>query len=352
MSKNSKVTLKDISERVNKSIATVSLALAGSDKIQEKTRQEIQHACLELGYRTKEEISARLNGHIIRSKIKRFCLLVIGGNPWQDLGSYLDALFEEAPQFNARLEVVKIDSELDLITAKIEELRKEVDGIILANLVDAHAYQQVADLNFPCVMAGSIINRQNLTHTRHQLTCVDYDVTQMARFAVNTLVKKGHRQIAFICQPGPKGLYYSRWSDGYMLGIQDHSLAYDPDLCPLKSLADTDHFDDLFRQICSKTNPPTAFIVPGPYWLIPCLAIAKELNLEFGPGNIIVGGSAEQFKNLKLSNTTYPYITPDCQAFAYNTIMQLDLQTNYKQQQGLYVLTPFECHHFDKLKSI
>ena len=44
------VTLKDIADRVGKSVSTVSRALGGYDDIGPETRQEIQRVAQEMGY--------------------------------------------------------------------------------------------------------------------------------------------------------------------------------------------------------------------------------------------------------------------------------------------------------------
>ena len=44
------ITLKDIAERVGKSVPTVSRALAGFSDISPQTRAEVQRVALEMGY--------------------------------------------------------------------------------------------------------------------------------------------------------------------------------------------------------------------------------------------------------------------------------------------------------------
>ncbi len=43
-------TLKDIAEKVNRSVTTVSRALAGYDDVSESTREQVRQVALELGY--------------------------------------------------------------------------------------------------------------------------------------------------------------------------------------------------------------------------------------------------------------------------------------------------------------
>jgi LacI family transcriptional regulator len=124
------VTLKDIAERVGKSVPTVSRALAGFDDISPKTRQEVQRVAREMGY--EPNISAR---NLQKQRTDTIALILPTTNNlrFSDpfFSEFLSGIVEKTAEYGFTLNISADNSE-DQRETYLRQIRsRRVDGFII-----------------------------------------------------------------------------------------------------------------------------------------------------------------------------------------------------------------------------
>lgn len=189
------VTLQDVARRAGVSVATVSRVLHQNGYASEQTRERVETALRESGYR----LNAVAQGLRTRRTITLGIILHGGlSNPFfaeiamgaeqaaADLG--FNVLL-----FNARGEIEQERKSVETL------LRRRVDGILFATALHADNVRLVADAGVPAV------------EIEHQLcdnvASVVVDNYLGAQRAMEHLIGLGHRQIGYIGEPfpGPTG---------------------------------------------------------------------------------------------------------------------------------------------------
>lgn len=205
------MTIQDIAQKMNVSIATVSKALNGSSDIAEDTRRQIREYAAQVGYRSRKSLSC--NGRLALLWGKE-----IQSGDFGALAKIAEAFCKTAQQ--ERYEVV------------VKTMAEE--GFRLNDyLADHHFYGAfLLDLNF-----FSPVYAQ-LKKTRYPLVLLDNYLTDNERIsgigsenilstecAVDYLVSLGHKKIAFL-DGERQSLVSAERLAGYILGLSKNSIEY------------------------------------------------------------------------------------------------------------------------------
>lgn len=205
------MTIQDIAQKMNVSIATVSKALNGSSDIAKDTRRQIREYAAQVGYRSRKSLSC--NGRLALLWGKE-----IQSGDFGALAKIAEAFCKTAQQ--ERYEVV------------VKTMAEE--GFRLNDyLADHHFYGAfLLDLNF-----FSPVYAQ-LKKTRYPLVLLDNYLTDNERIsgigsenilstecAVDYLVSLGHKKIAFL-DGERQSLVSAERLAGYILGLSKNSIEY------------------------------------------------------------------------------------------------------------------------------
>ena len=205
------MTIQDIAQKMNVSIATASKALNGSSDIAEDTRRQIREYAAQVGYRSRKSLSC--NGRLALLWGKE-----IQSGDFGALAKIAEAFCKTAQQ--ERYEVV------------VKTMAEE--GFRLNDyLADHHFYGAfLLDLNF-----FSPVYAQ-LKKTRYPLVLLDNYLTDNERIsgigsenilstecAVDYLVSLGHKKIAFL-DGERQSLVSAERLAGYILGLSKNSIEY------------------------------------------------------------------------------------------------------------------------------
>lgn len=183
-------TIKEIAKRVNKTEATVSLALNDKPGVSEETRRQIKEIAREMGYMP--NIIARE----LSTQVSRTIGLVIPDleNPFfagfaTHVNNYLQA---NGYRMMVTLSCQSIETEHSKIADLIS---RRVDGIIIIPVTDEIGTVTYADLleksQIPYIFATSY-------YPAWKAPCVMCDLTMGERLGYDYLLKLGHRKILFI----------------------------------------------------------------------------------------------------------------------------------------------------------
>lgn len=276
------VTLKDLAERLNMSISTVSKALNNDPFISQLTKDRVQRKAEEWNYIPNE--SARhfkLNksftiGVIIPDLLDQFYVLAING------------VDDIASKQNYNLILTQsnenIETEQKIINVMI---KNRIDGIIIAitkNTVDLSIFEKLKASGMPVVC----ISREPQNHSINYVCCNN---KEGARKATNLLIEKGHKRIAHI--RGPETMLASKERlKGYEEALITNKIAIDHDLIKIVDFS-YPSTKTAIKELMKLKNPPTAIFAFKNYITLDAIDYLKKeapetlKNIDFvGFGNL------------------------------------------------------------------
>lgn len=217
---NKGVTLKDIAERLNMSISTVSKALSDDPLISILTKERVKKKAEEWNYVPNESArNFKLNksftvGLIIPDLMDQFYILAINGV--EDIASKenYNLILTQSHEI--------IEKEEEIINVMI---KNRVDGIIIAitkNTVGMASFEKLKSIGIPVVCIAR--EPQN-----HSINYVCTNNEEAAFKATRLLIKKGHKRIAHLM--GPQTLHASQERlEGYKQALVKYKIPIDDHL--------------------------------------------------------------------------------------------------------------------------
>ncbi|MGQ3048291.1 MAG: LacI family DNA-binding transcriptional regulator [Niveispirillum sp.] len=305
------IKMADIARMAGVSVSTVSRALAGSTLVPQAKREEILALAQEQGYVINEQ--AR---NLRLKKTRTIGVVIPLGHEVGQLISdpfFIELLGRLADEITAR--------DYNVLLTKVARPEpgwqdrliqsQKADGLIVIGQSDQHeALNAVARTYLPLVVWGA--------HLPSQLYCsVGSDNIGGARLAVEHLVQKGRRRIAFLGVPDlPEvGLRY----DGYRRALAAAGIAEDPALlAPAHFTVDT-AYDTVRGLIDSKVPFDAIFAVSD----VIAIAAIKALNAAGlrVPDDVAVVG----FDDITIAAYVSPALTSVRQDLARGAKVMIDL---------------------------
>ncbi len=198
-------TLKNIADKLNMSISTVSKALKNDNSISNFTKQRVQDQAKEWNYIPNESArNFKLNksfalGLIIPDLMDQFYVLAINGIEEVATRENYNIILTQSHE-----DTVKEENIVDIM------IRSRVDGVIVAitkNTVDLSFLEKFNLVGIPVIC----IVREPQNHTFNYVSVNNKDG---AFKATNFLIKKGHQRIAHIMGPQTLKISHIRF-EGY-----------------------------------------------------------------------------------------------------------------------------------------
>lgn len=211
-------TIKEIAEKLDVSISTVSKGLNGASDISAKTRQMVLDTALEMGYTGKK--GKNLFG-------KRICAVIVQlpYSNFNESGYEIISSFRlAAAEKNYQASVISLD-ELKKAGSTYDKAMASLgyEGAFFIGLTDHHAYiKQFQSTHIPTVLFEKYVHNPMVS-----MICTD--ITEGIYQCVEHLYQLGHRTIAFI-NGTENGMSSSLRRHGYEQALQDLNLPYHPEL--------------------------------------------------------------------------------------------------------------------------
>ncbi len=189
----SRTTIRDVAARAGVSYQTVSRVINASEQVTDETRQKVQVAIEELGYRPN-----RLAQSMVTQKTRTIGLMVVDiKNPF--FFEVARGVQDMAETQGYNVFVCNTDDdpqrEQEMLTLLASQ---EVDGVIMATVNSPEEeLLAFAEHYKPLV----VINR-DIPHPKASLVSVD--ILKGAKLAVQHLIDRGHRNIAMLSHAGHK----------------------------------------------------------------------------------------------------------------------------------------------------
>jgi LacI family transcriptional regulator len=289
------VTLKDIAERVGKSVPTVSRALAGFDDISPKTRLEIQRVAQAMGY--EPNVTAR---QLQRRRTDTLGLILPPvtqlriSDPF--FGEFLTGVVERAGKSGFGLNVSIDGAEKAEETYRKHIRSRRVDGFVVVRVQRRdERIETLKEYGVPFVAFGRIEGKNDFPF-------VDEDDAYGIRQIVDHLVSLGHTRLGCIIEPTIYSKSYHR-VQGFLEGLEANNLSHDPTL-----IVETNFRQQSGRksalQLLNLPEPPTAIVAVNDLLALGAMSAIQERGLVVGRDVSVTG-----YDNISLAETAHPTLT-------------------------------------------
>lgn len=255
MGANNSVTVKDIAQKAEVSVGTVSRVFHNYSNVAEDIRARVLQAAAELGYKkTISQQPPASQGRLFKEIGFLYCSFVdkhaAPNNPfWSHI---LEGAEREARLSNIKVTYNAISDLVQtprVLAAAIHEMK--LDGILLLGPAERETIEIVKKTHIPLVLVDNHIPGLSVD----SVLCDNFEG---AKLAVNLLIEHGHRQIAFIGGPvlnGPRPLNkiytFERRSAGYRTALLDAGLPVDYRLFESSTLTPESGYEACRRLLAS-----------------------------------------------------------------------------------------------------
>ncbi len=289
------VTLKDIAERVGKSVPTVSRALGNFGDISPDTRREVQRVAAEMGY-----VPSAAARRLQKQQADNIALIlpttrnIRFSDPF--FGDLLGGLVEGAVQhgFDVSIGMDEGEDELQTYMKQIHSGRTDGFVIIRTQRQDSRI-DLLRQKNVPFIAFGRVEGESDFPF-------VDEDGTFAIRQMVDHLASLGHTRIACITEPMFLTKAHHRYL-GFIQGLEANGLGLDPDL-----VVEVNYRQRSGRlgakNLLDLANPPTAIVTWNDLLALGAMSEAQSRGLIVGEDVSITG-----FDDIPLAEYAHPALT-------------------------------------------
>lgn len=226
------VTIRDVAEKANVSIATVSRVLNNEPNVRDETRLAVLNAAKELGYKlditmsflrketqASKRIGVFIGGDLTRLSYDPFNIEILEGIASGGAQRGCEIVYISRDEIN------NSEDMLDALTAK------RLDALIVM-FCDYELISQFKKLNTPLVVI-------NLHFIDRDLSYILFDNFGGAQEATDYLLTLGHERIAFLCgtYDGKIEVSLEERFAGYRFALESRGMEFDPQLVVKENLS-------------------------------------------------------------------------------------------------------------------
>ena len=275
--KRRNVTLQQVAQHAGVSRATASLAQRGSSSISAATRAKVQASMQELGY-VYDRVAANL-----RSKVSTTVGLIIMelANPFYS--ELLVGIHQELDKAGKTVILGTTFDSYDIQDRLLSTmLENRVGGIIISAVPGSPSepIDRIRKLGIPIVLVGRRPDGASGDY-------VGIDNELGGQIAVDYLIKKWHRRIAFVGGFSRLSSWQGR-KKGYDTAMRLADLPIDESLI-IESPATRQGGYDVIQQVINTPNPPTAIFCYNDAIAIGAMSRLRELGVVVGQDLAIIG---------------------------------------------------------------
>ena len=302
MLKRKEVTIYDLANKLNISVATVSRGLNNDNVVSKKTRKKIADLAKELGYRANHfarnlrQQQTNTIGVIVHELNSNFITSVLAG-----------------------IEKVITEAGYDLIIAHSSEssvkeaanaknlFHKRVDGLIASLAIDTtdlDHFKPFVDKGVPVMFFDRVEQDGNNS-------VVIIDNYKCGYEATKHLINQGCKRIAHVTSSLKRNVYSQRYK-GYQDALFDNGISFDENLLIINDLSEKAGVDAALQILKMKPLPDGAFIT-NDFVAAVCMRTLKENGINIPEDIAIVGFNNDTIGKLiepALTTINYPAISP------------------------------------------
>ncbi|MFV0448399.1 MAG: LacI family DNA-binding transcriptional regulator [Vibrio sp.] len=184
-----KVTIKDIAKAMNISATSVSMALRGTGKLSDTTREEILATAQRMGYE-KNHTAAKL-----RSKYSKVIGIIVGDISDSFTSKSLKGLVSQITNDDYLINIYQCDNQAEMLATQIRKLvSQNVDGIFLCleEIPLPDSLLNIVPSHIP------LVNLSKGNTGPKNLNYIGVDHVLEGKIAAEHLINLGHRRIAYV----------------------------------------------------------------------------------------------------------------------------------------------------------
>ncbi len=289
------ITLKDIANRVGKSVTTVSRALHDFDDVSPETKAEVRLVAEEMGYIP--------NIHAQRLQKQRtdtigFIMPTFGprfSDPF--FSEFLAGIGNQAAKLGFDLLVsTRPPGTMELQAYEKNVRSPRVDGfIIVRTRQQDQRIKFLSQMQIPFVAFGRMLDHDDYAY-------VDEDGEYGMELITCHLADLGHKRIAYLDAPAEFMFGHYR-RQGFLAGLKDNNLEMDERLMVTGDLTQRAGYQ-LGTDLLTSEDPPTAIVASNDLMALGVISAAQQLGMEVGNEIAITG-----FDNIPLAEHCHPPLT-------------------------------------------
>lgn len=272
-------TITDVAREAGVSVATVSRALRGLDRVSPDTRERVLQVAHELNYVASPTATSLASGRT------RVIGVVVPFLTRWFFAAIVSAI--EKSLRNHNLQVMLFDLEDDSLTSRLglkrEMLWKRVDGVIVVNIPLHEDEVDLLDLiEVPTVAISNPVAGRPL---------ITIDDVSAARIATEHLIELGHRAIAYVGVV-PANVVHEAVPRARLASFRETMAAHDlsvPDEWLLPSDWTAMHSHDHFAALLEAGHRPTAVLAASDEMAIGVIQAAVEAGLRVPEDLSVIG---------------------------------------------------------------
>ncbi len=288
------VTIKDIAEKADVSISTVSKSLNDKGGVSPVTRQKVLNIAKEMGYFSFHS-QAGLKTHNIAFIMSRRHIPIFN-NPFYTRVIAGVEIEVENYDYNLLFSTIKLDA---LQSKKVPSIisQNKVDGLILAGAdINKDMIRAIEELKFPTVLVDNYLRSPIMDS-------IVSDNFNGAMQAVHYLIKMGHKKIGYAGGPNSHPSFKERYQ-AYKMEILENNLETPENLIKIKEDFSQDMGKELAKDFLKEKQLPTAIFAANDATAIGLLQTFNKYGVKV-PADISIIG----FDNIELTAFTTPKIT-------------------------------------------
>ncbi len=269
------ITMKDIAERLNVSIVTVSKALSDKEGVGEELKEKIKELAVQMGYRYNAVAKAMKEGLSYNVGIivpERF----IGRQQsfYLTFHTHISQALESFGYYGI-LQILSPEDEEKLVLPRFYS-EKRVDGMIVLGQINKPYIETLQNTNTPIVFLDFYDEHSNIASVITDSFYAAYELT-------NYLIKNGHKEIAFVGNIYATSSIQDRFL-GYYKSLIEHHLPLNHDYI----INDRNEQGD-FIDIAIPEKLPTAFVCNNDEIAHNLIMKLKGMGIDV-PGDVSVAG--------------------------------------------------------------
>jgi len=292
--KASRITIKDLAERMNLSVSTISRALHNHPSIGKKTTKEVQKLAKELGY-----FPNSLASNLRKNKTNNIGVIV----PRIDIHFHSLAIsgMEEVAYKNGYAVTIyqsKDSLEREISISKILQ-RNQVDGLIIClslETQDCSHFNRFKELNIPMVFYDRVSND-------FEASKVIINDFEAAFNATEHLIQNGCKKIAHIAGHQSTPIFNARL-EGYKSALSKYHIPVDNNLIEFTNELSYVEGVRSAKKLLSKKNKPDGIFCANDYTAISSIQVFTKAGYQVPQDVAIVG-----FSNYPISRIIEPTLT-------------------------------------------
>ncbi len=262
-------TIKEIANRLNVSVSTVSRALHDHPSIGLRTKTQVQKLAEELNYEPNQAAISFKQG-------KTLTLGAILPNLGEEYFSMaINGIEDVATKNNYTVLIGQSHDDVEREIKIVDTMRRHrVDGLVVSLAKTTKSYEhfeQLKKYNIPIVFFDRVPDDTDAY-------CVSCNLENSSVELVDWLVSKGHKQIGFI--KGPDSIILSQERlNGYYKGLAKHKLKPDKSLVVSTDLSKAKTTDAIHKLLALKSRP-TAVITFNDYVALDAIKYSRSQGVK------------------------------------------------------------------------